>query len=57
LNPRLRGDVWVYDEGDETLAVYHDDDDMARIRALPVDLPSFNQLLDRARSRRPRQQR
>jgi hypothetical protein len=54
LNPRLCGDVWVCDAGDGTLAVCRDDQDMVRIRALPVDLPSFNGLLDRARSRRPR---
>jgi hypothetical protein len=54
LNPRLTGDVWGCDEGDGTLAVCQDDKDMARIQALPVDLPSFNHLLDRARSRRPR---
>jgi hypothetical protein len=54
LNPRLTGDVWVCDEGDGTLTVCLDDRDMAHIRALPVDLPSFNHLLERARSRRPR---
>jgi hypothetical protein len=54
LNLRLTGDMWVIEDEDEMLAVRLGDREIVRIGGLPLDVPSFNQLLDRCRHRRPR---
>jgi len=54
LNRRLASDIWVEARDVETLAVRYGDEEFVRINASPFDLPSFNQLLDRARHTRLR---
>jgi hypothetical protein len=54
LDLRFSDDAWVLDRGEELLALCLGSCRLAGIRGLPLDLPSLNQLLDRARHTRPR---
>jgi hypothetical protein len=54
LNPRLRGDLWVEPTEAGTAAVRCDSLELACVSASPLDLASLNQVLSRARTRRPR---
>jgi hypothetical protein len=54
LDLRFSGDAWVLDHGEELLDLCLGGSRLAGIRGLPLDLPSLNQLLDRARHARPR---
>ncbi len=49
MDRRFRGDAWVEDRHDGTLSLYLGNYRLARLRALPIDLPYLNQLLDRLR--------
>lgn len=53
LHPRFGGDYWIV-ERDEAAVVCIDGRDLAYIRALPLDVPALNHLLDRVHHRRPR---
>ncbi|MHB1422647.1 MAG: hypothetical protein ACYC3I_05520 [Gemmataceae bacterium] len=44
LDLRFTGDPWVVDHEDGTASVRLDNYRLARIDAVPLDLPSFNQL-------------
>jgi hypothetical protein len=46
---RFRGDAWVEDAHDGTLALYLGNYPLAAVRGLPLDLPHLNQVLDRLR--------
>jgi hypothetical protein len=46
---RFRGDAWVEDAHDGTLALYLGNYPLAALRGLPLDLPHLNQVLDRLR--------
>jgi hypothetical protein len=54
LDLRFVGDAWLLAEDDESLTLSLGDYPLAAITGLPLDLPSLNNLLDRARHRRPR---
>ena len=45
LDLRFTGDPWVVDHEDGTASLRLDDYRLARIQAMPFDLPSLNQLL------------
>ena len=45
LDVRFTGDPWVVDHEDGTASVRLDNYRLARIQAMPFDLPSLNQLL------------
>jgi hypothetical protein len=48
------GDAWIVASGAGPLALCLGGLPVALIRGSPLDLPALNQLLDRARNRRPR---
>jgi hypothetical protein len=55
LDLRFVGDAWLLaGDDDESLTLSLGDYPLAAITGLPLDLPSLNSLLDRARHRRPR---
>jgi hypothetical protein len=54
---RFNGDAWIVDHGDDGFALCLGDYRLASISGLALDLPSLNQLYDRARHRRPRRRR
>src|SRR5262249_26345445 len=54
LDLRLQGDPWIVDRGAETLGLFFNSWELTSVRGMPVDVPGFNQLLDRLRHRRPR---
>ena len=54
LTPHLEGDPWVVATTDGRFAVCVGDRALARVSGLSLDLPSFNQILDRVRHRQPR---
>jgi hypothetical protein len=54
LDIRFRGDSWVVDRQDGTFTLFLGDFCLASITAVPLDLHSLNQTLDRIRHRRPR---
>jgi hypothetical protein len=49
MDRRFRGDPWVEDRHDGTLSLYLGNYCLAALRALAIDLPHLNQLLDRLR--------
>lgn len=49
LDLRFTGDPWVVDHEDGTASVRLDDYGLARIQAMPFDLPSLNQLWSQLR--------
>jgi hypothetical protein len=49
LDRRFRGDAWVEDGQDGTLSLYLGNYCLAGLRALAIDLPHLNQLLERLR--------
>jgi hypothetical protein len=49
MDRRFRGDPWVEDRHDGTLSLYIGNYCLAGLRALALDLPHLNQLLDRLR--------
>jgi hypothetical protein len=51
LEPRLVGDPWVISQAEEILTLCFNDWPLATVRGLPLDLPSFNHLLERLRNR------
>ena len=54
LDLHFPGDAWIVALGPGPLALCVGAARVALIRGSPLDLPALNQLLDRARSRRPR---
>jgi hypothetical protein len=54
LDQRFVGDAWIVGSGEELLTLCLGTFPLARIQGLALDLPALNQLLDRARTRRPR---
>jgi hypothetical protein len=57
LESRLAGDPWIIPHDAETLALCFDDWPLAAVGGLPLDLPFFNHLLERLRTRPPRRRR
>jgi hypothetical protein len=51
LDIRFTGDPWVVDRNDGTFTICLGDTCLAGVRGVTFDLPSFNQVLDRIRSR------
>jgi hypothetical protein len=51
---RFRGDAWIVDQGNGTLAVRLGDYNLTEVAGLPLDLPALNQILARIWNRRPR---
>ncbi len=49
MDRRFRGDAWVEDARDGTLSLYLGNYCLADLRAVAIDLPHLNQLLDRLR--------
>jgi hypothetical protein len=49
LDRRFRGDPWVEDRRDGTLALYLGNYRLANLPGLPLDQPHLNQLLERLR--------
>jgi hypothetical protein len=54
LDQRFVGDAWIVGSGQGLLTLCLGTFPLAQIRGLALDLPALNQLLDRARTRRPR---
>ena len=54
LDLRFTGDPWVVDRNDGSFELCLGDYCLAGICGMTFDLPTFNQVLDRMRSRRPR---
>jgi len=54
LDLRFTGDPWIVDREDGTFRLCLGDTCLAGIRGVTFDLPSFNQVFDRLRSRRGR---
>lgn len=54
LDLRFTGDPWVVDRADGTFSLCLGDYCLARVAGTTFDQPSFNQVLDRLRNRRPR---
>jgi hypothetical protein len=54
LDLRFTGDPWIVDHNDGTFKLCLGDYCLVGIAGVTFDLPSFNQVLDRLRSRRPR---
>jgi hypothetical protein len=54
LDLRFSGDAWVVRPRDGVLVLCLGDSPLAKISALPLDQPSLNAIVDRARHRRPR---
>jgi hypothetical protein len=57
LDQRFRGDPWIVDREDGTFTLCLGDYCLVGICGVLFDLPSFNQVLDRMRSRRWQQRR
>jgi len=53
LDLRFTGDAWIV-AGDDGLALFFGNYRLASIQGSDLDLPSLNNLLDRARHQRPR---
>ena len=49
MDRRFRGDPWLEDQHDGTLSLYLGNYPLAALHALALDLPYFNQLLERLR--------
>jgi hypothetical protein len=49
MDRRFRGDAWVEDAHDGTLALCLGNYPLAALQALSLDLPHLNQILDRLR--------
>lgn len=47
---RFKGDAWIADQGDGTLAAHLGDYVLVQIHGLALDLPSLNQVFERIRS-------
>jgi hypothetical protein len=54
LDQRFAGDAWIVDEGQGPFTLCLGTYVLVQIQGLPLDLPALNQLLERARTRRPR---
>ena len=54
IDPRFTGDPWIVDGQNGTFALCLGDYCLAGIRGVTFDLPSFNQVFERLRNRRPR---
>jgi len=54
IDPRFTGDPWIVDVRNGTFALCLGDYCLAGIQGVTIDLPSFNQVFDRLRNRRPR---
>jgi len=54
IDPRFTGDPWIVDGQNGTFALCLGDYCLAGIQGVTFDLPSFNQVFDRLRNRRPR---
>jgi hypothetical protein len=57
LDLRFTGDPWIVDRRDGTFTLCLGDYCLVGIHGVTFDLPSFNQVLDRMRSRRWQQRR
>jgi hypothetical protein len=57
LDLRFSGDAWVVPQPDGTPALFLGGYRLVPVVALPLDLPTLNQMLDRARHQRPRWQK
>jgi hypothetical protein len=57
LDLRFTGDAWVVPQPDGTPALFLGGYRLVPVAALPLDLPTLNQMLDRARHQRPRWQK
>ncbi|TMQ33328.1 MAG: hypothetical protein E6K70_13665 [Planctomycetota bacterium] len=51
---RFRGDAWIVDQGDGTLAIRLGDYSLTQIAGLPLDLAVLNHILARVWNRRSR---
>ena len=54
LDLRFTGDPWIVDREDGSFRLFLGDYCLTGFQGMTLDLPSFNQVLDRLRSRRPR---
>src|SRR5262249_3500964 len=54
IDPRFTGDPWIVDCGGGAFSLCLGDYCLAGISGVTIDLPSFNQVFDRLRNRRPR---
>ena len=54
LNPYLAGDVWVAQRDSQTLELFFNHHSVARVRATSLEQMSFNEIVCRLRSHRPR---
>jgi hypothetical protein len=54
LDRRFAGDAWIVGAGPGLLTLCLGAYPLAQIQGSPLDVPALNQLLERARSRRPR---
>jgi hypothetical protein len=54
LDLRFTGDHWIVDRKDGSFKLFLGDYCLTGFRGMTFDLPSFNQALDRMRTRRPR---
>src|SRR5262249_5015121 len=52
IDPRFTGDPWIVEGEDGSFALYLGDYCLAGIHGLTIDLPSFNQVFERLRTRR-----
>lgn len=57
LDLRFKGDVWLVSQRDGPPALFLGGYQLVTVTALSLDLPTLNQLLDRARHVRPRWQK
>jgi hypothetical protein len=57
LDLRFAGDAWIDAGGEGPFTLCLGTYALAQIQGLPLDLPALNRLLERARTRRPRQAR
>lgn len=57
LDLRFTGDAWVVPQADGPPALFLGNYRLVHVEALPLDLPTLNQMLDRARHQRPRWQK
>jgi hypothetical protein len=53
---RFKGDAWIADEGDGTLAMRLGNYCLAEIAGLALDVPTLNQLFDKLRRRHDQHQ-
>ena len=54
MDLRFTGDPWIVDREDGSFRLFLGDYCLTGFQGMTFDLPSFNQVLDRLRSRRPR---